>query len=412
MWIARRENNMHNSLSTTGIFDLSNPGRYMRYITDAGFGSMMLDLGMFYTGYDLENYKTKRSTVNEKRLFDHFSLLVKQARNHAICFEAVRTPCIRWDTKRTDLNDLILQIGEQSIRVCKELDCHFIIVQPLFSGISRCDRWKANFEFYLRLGRLAKVNSICILLENQCENVNGHIVRGMCADSSMTVRLIDELNHELGSESFGFCLNTEACDLCGQDMAEMTVEFGKRLKAVLVKECDDVYRVGRLPCVGGSNRKWYALIQGLRKIEYDGMLIMDAGDALRGFSHLLRPQLYTIIKSVSDFFCWQIEIEKQLKRYPTRVLFGAGKMCQNYIKYYGELYPPLFVCDNNSRIWGTQVCGLDVKSPEALRNLSEDCWVIICNVFYEEIKKQLIAMGVRNIGTFNDEYMTETDGFG
>ncbi len=37
------------------------------------------------------------------------------------------------------------------------------------------------------------------------------------------------------------------------------------------------------------------------------------------------------------------------------------------MKCYGEQYKPLFTCDNNSSIWGTQFCGLDVKSPEALK---------------------------------------------
>ncbi len=399
---------MHKSLSTTGVIDLGNPGTYMQYIVDAGFDSMMLDLGMFYTEYDLESYGVQRSIVNGKRLHEYFSLFLEQGRIHSICFEAVRTPRMRWDTKRTDLNDLMQQIGEQSIRVCKELACRLIIIQPLFSGIARYDRWEKNFEYYLKIGRLAKENNICVLLENQCENINGHLVRGMCADSGTAAGLIDVLNHELGSESFGFCLNTEVCSLCGQDMAEMTVALGKRLKAVLVKECDDAYNVGRMPCIGGGNRKWFGLIQGLRRIAYDGLLIMDAGSAIRGFSHLLRSQLYPMIKSVSDFFCWQIEMEHQLKKYPTRVLFGAGKMCQNYVKYYGGAYPPLFVCDNNPRLWGTRVCGLDIKSPEVLRKLSEDCQVIICNVFYEEIAEQLEDMGVRNIGTFNDEYMVES----
>lgn len=399
---------MQKSLSTTGILDLGNMEKYVKYIAEAGFGGMELDLCMFYAEYDLESHGTEHSAANKKRLYEYFNLLVEQGRKYSVCFDAVRAPYMRWDTKRTDLNDLLLQIGEKSIRVCKEIRCHYVIVQPLFSGIAKQDRWEKNFEFYLKFGKLAKENNICVLMENQCDYINGHPVRGMCSDIDTLSRFIDMLNGELGGDILGFCLNTEVCDLCGQDMGEMAAGLGERLKAILVKEYDDGYGIGRLPGVGGNSRKWFSLIQGLRRIEYDGLFIMDAGNALRGFSHLLRSQLYPVIKSVADFFCWQIEMERQLKKYPVRALFGAGKMCHNYMKYYGKSYPPIFICDNNPRLWGTQVEGLDVKPPEVLGQLPENGGVIICNVFYDEIARQIRAMGIQNIAAFNDEYMRET----
>ena len=36
-------------------------------------------------------------------------------------------------------------------------------------------------------------------------------------------------------------------------------------------------------------------------------------------------------------------------------------MCRNYMKCYGEKYPPKFTCDNNPKLWGTNFCGLEVK---------------------------------------------------
>lgn len=102
---------------------------------------------------------------------------------------------------------------------------------------------------------------------------------------------------------------------------------------------------------------------------------------------------------------WQVELEQNIKKYDKRVLFGAGNMCRNYMKCYGEKYPPLFTCDNNSKLWGTSFEGLAVKSPEELKNLPKDCCVVICNIYYREIESQLRGMGIENIGYFNDEYM-------
>ena len=94
-----------------------------------------------------------------------------------------------------------------------------------------------------------------------------------------------------------------------------------------------------------------------------------------------------------------------LKRYSKRVLFGAGNMCRNYMKCYGEKYPPLFTCDNNSEMWGTVFCGLEVKPPEAITKVKGDCGIFICNIYYREIEQQLKDMGIEHIEFFNDEYM-------
>ena len=80
-------------------------------------------------------------------------------------------------------------------------------------------------------------------------------------------------------------------------------------------------------------------------------------------------------------------------------------MCRNYMKCYGDEYPPLFTCDNNERLWGTYFCGLEVKSPETLKMIPENCGVLICNIYYREIEKQLKDMGIRHVEFFNDEYM-------
>ena len=81
-------------------------------------------------------------------------------------------------------------------------------------------------------------------------------------------------------------------------------------------------------------------------------------------------------------------------------------MCRNYMKCYGDKYPPLFACSNSERQWGTEFCGLEVRPPEALRNIPADCAILICNVYYREIEQQLQEMGLPNkIDYFNDEFL-------
>ena len=71
---------------------------------------------------------------------------------------------------------------------------------------------------------------------------------------------------------------------------------------------------------------------------------------------------------------------------------------------YGDKYPPLFIVDNNSTLWGTSKLGISIKPPDAIKELGGNYGVFICNRFYYEIEKQLTDMGVTHIYRFNDEY--------
>ena len=155
-----------------------------------------------------------------------------------------------------------------------------------------------------------------------------------------------------------------------------------------------------------SKPDYLGLIRGLREIDFDGLLWIDAMHSYGSYSTMIRPALMNLIKETGDFLAWQIGMEQGLKRYPNRVLFGAGNMCRNYMKCYGESYPPLFTCDNNQSLWGEEFCGLTIKAPKELLSIPEDCVIYICNTYYREIDAQLREMGVTNpIEYFNDEYL-------
>ena len=234
--------------------------------------------------------------------------------------------------------------------------------------------------------------------------MGGHLVRGVCAEPFEAAEWVDRLNAEAGADTFGFCMDAGICNLCGNDMYEFAAMLGRRIKAVIVRDSDGHNDMAMLP-FSLAQTDWTGLIRGLREIGYDDELIVNFSGTANAFSPLLRPTLFRLGKETGDYFRWQIQLEQNLKKYGSIVLFGAGNMCRNYMKCYGEKYPPLFTCDNNPRLWGISFCGLEVKNPEALKELPEDCGVYICNVYYREIESQLKEMGVRNIEYFNDEYM-------
>lgn len=279
----------------------------------------------------------------------------------------------------------------------------------MFAGVESGKEWEINKEFYLALASQCRKEDTKLLLVNQCRNQNGHFVRGICSDGEKVAEWIDELNRETGMERFGFCLDIGDCNLCGQNIQSMAAAVGKRINAVILTENDGRNMAKLLPFTSAYGRRstmdWLGVIRGLRQAEFDGYLILESVDTIVSFSPLLQPHLMPVYKALLDYFMMQINIEKDLKKYERVALFGAGNMCRNYMKCYGEKYPPLFTCDNNPKLWDTEFEGLTVKNPEELKKLPDNCGVIICNIFYREIEAQLRSMGIENIGYFNDEYM-------
>ena len=391
--------------SLKGIVNLKRPGQGISDMVNAGFENVYFDMSMGYSGRELENYNFEAPI----ELADCFSYMLSKCGEKQLKVSIAQMPYLMRNTKRNDLNELLAQMAEEGIKLCGKTGCKYIIINPLFAGIKADDEWKINKEYYLRLAAVSQQNQVMILLKNQCRSMNGHLIRGICSDAKMTAGWIDELNKEVGTEQFGFCLDAGVCNLCGQDMYETAVVLGKRLKAVVLRDCDGHNESAMLPFTsvqnGQSHTDWLSLIRGIREVEFDGQIILDAADTIMAFSPLLRPQALALFKSVADYFKWQIEIEASLKKYSSIVLFGAGNMCRNYMKCYGEKYPPLFTCDNNKDTWGTSFCGLEVKAPEALKDIPPECGVFICNIYYREIENQLRDMGIEHIECFNDEYM-------
>lgn len=135
-------------------------------------------------------------------------------------------------------------------------------------------------------------------------------------------------------------------------------------------------------------------------------MILDFSDSICAVPLQMRERFLKYAYDMGQYFKWQISMERMLRKYEKRVLFGAGNMCRAYMKCYGEKYRPLYTCDNNKALWGTEFEGIEIKDPEELRNLPSDCAILICNLYYKEIREQLLRMNLENpIEYFNDQYM-------
>lgn len=413
--------------STNGIVDRFHPNQGLNDIKKAGFAHICLDLKAFQE-YRKERMSQTATAENIERAIGELEAAM------------VIAPPLTENVVYDNPYQSYLELAKVSIRYAEAVGAQYVVVAPYSlvrtccntvmentpesrgGEVARketggaaidsieCDAWSMNRDFYLELASSCQNASARILLTNTCRDIGGHKIRGLCSDAVEARTWVEALNREVGLNRFGFCLDIGTCNLCGQNIQDVIITLDDCLDAVILRENDGIHDLSLLPFTqtagasGGTD--WLGVIRGLRQIAFDGMLVADFGDTASGFSPLLKPQLMQLVWSTTDYFRWQIQMETNLKKYEKIVLFGAGNMCRNFMKCYGDTYKPLFTCDNNSRLWGQEFCGLEIKSPEELKNLPEDCAVFICNVYYREIEQQLRRMGIANpIEYFNDEYM-------
>jgi sugar phosphate isomerase/epimerase len=406
---------------------LRKPWKGLERLLKAGFENMSLDFDTEYSPYNLGTFENKEPD---------FNVLIETCRDMGVRLTMARAPYLMTNIDQPkvkiyrptdpmppgveppkipmtleELTGRLVEVTLKCVETAGRAGCECIVVQPLFAGVKKDEAWKVNHDYYMRLGRVARENNIMVLLENLYTEFNGHIVRGICGDPYTAVEWIDALNKEIGGNVFGFCMDVGVCNVCGQNMHEFALVLGNRIKAVVMRDGDGIHAVGRqLPYTyirgGKPETDWLSLIRGLREIHFDGQIITEFIETANAMPVRLHDYFFSLAREMGDYFIWQLDIENVIRKYDKRVLFGAGNMCRNYMKCYGKDYPPLFTCDNDKSIWGTTFEGLEVKSPEALRELPDDCAIFICNTFYDEIKEQLVEMGITNpIEYFNDENM-------
>ena len=381
------------------MVDIFKPDRGLKQIATAHIQNIVLDFSQIGMVFNEEWFFQEQP----EQITNVIGAFVEKCKNQETVISMAIMPTFSMEDQKQDVTYLYPLLKE-CMRACGKYGIQKVVVCPLEAD------WETNRIFFEQVLAWARLYDLHVLLKNCCKLFRGHYVRGVCSDAGETHSWIIQLNDVAKEKRFGFCMDMGACNVCGQNMYEFAAALEDEIEAVLVKENNGEEPGAMLPfsCIARHTGRtdWLNFFRGLRKIHFDGVLILDVHDSIRVTPLQLRGGLLQYIKTVGDYLKWQLELEQELAHYPNRVLFGAGNMCRNYMKCYGEQYPPLFTCDNNSTIWGTTFAGLEVKNPKELCKLPEDCAIFICNIYYEEIKSQLIGMGIKNpICYFNDAFM-------
>lgn len=222
--------------------------------------------------------------------------------------------------------------------------------------------------------------------------------------------MVKEFNNMTGKKNFGICVNMGYVNLLVQNVRRVMEYAGDDLKLVHMNDNDGFSDQHQMPYTfttgrGDRSTDLYRAIGALIRMKYQGYLVFDTIGVFKRIPGQVQGAFLNMLNSIEKLWEEEFSFEEKLNQ-PNKklVLFGAGVMAGKFIHMWGDKYPPVFLVDNNKDVWGTKRGGFEIKSPDAILEIpSEQRNVLICNMYYDEIGKQLKEMGIE-YQCFWDQY--------
>lgn len=249
-----------------------------------------------------------------------------------------------------------------------------------------------------------------LYIENGFVKQNNQYAYGAYSDADDLLKVCDELEKRYVGIKTGVAVDIGNANALSKNIAGFIMKSGDKLQLVHVNDNNGDKCQRQMPFTFTTGRgtlatDWNRILGALMKIGFDGYFIYNTTGLYDTTPKPLIPEMLQLQKVLADRFEKQFHFEEVLAQEGKQiVLFGAGAMATNYMKTWGEKYPPVFVVDNNAKRWGEAFYGTEIKNPEEVLHLDEEKRVvIICNMYYNEIRKQLTQMGVA-FEYYNDEF--------
>lgn len=275
-------------------------------------------------------------------------------------------------------------------------------------------------ELLTEIAEYAANSGIKIYIENGYVCRDGVHYHTESSNAGTLCRLVETLNRKANENAdskdsasqFGICINVGYANLLGINVRQFITECGKHLAVMHMSDNNGISDQQQMPYTfttgrGINSTDWYHIIGALYKLNFQGEIVFDTVGTFRRTPVKLHRAMLELLGGIYGEWQECFNIEKRLSQ-PGKniILFGAGKMAQNYMEAFGEKFPPLFLVDNNEKLWGTKRLGFEVKNPQAIFEIPEEqrsVW--ICNMYYDAIGLQLDKMGVRYSCYFDNYYL-------
>lgn len=111
------------------------------------------------------------------------------------------------------------------------------------------------------------------------------------------------------------------------------------------------------------------------------------------YSEEMDSEAQNLLNRINQQFAGYWKLSNYLKK-RNIVLFGTGEGARKAFQFLQTINQSVLYCvDNNHNLWEkTFAEGIPIRSPETLR--SANCFILVASIYYQEISKQLQAMGL------------------
>lgn len=304
------------------------------------------------------------------------------------------------------LKDLTEDIFWKALEYGKKCDVEYIVLDT-----QEVPDEKNLYEIIENCGEAIKELGIALYIENGYKRQkNGTYCCSVFSEARELKRMVTNFNAMCDVDNFGVCLNVGYANLVEKNVKMMVAELADYIKVLHASDNDGRTNQHQMPCTftvgrGAASTNWYGIIGTLIKNEFSGWIVFDTTGLIKRTPVQLQPAMLKLLWNLGQEWNNQFCLEEVLNQPEKKlILFGAGKMAQNYMESWGEKYPPAFLVDNSSSVWGKTAFGFEIKSPNAILEIPEqerNVW--ICNQYYDAVGRQLRDMGVE-YQCFWDQY--------
>lgn len=322
---------------------------------------------------------------------------------------------IRWDRKvESDLpvSGIVIPLQEaeaqmsQLLSRVQKLQAHYLVIET-----AGCDSLDVMEQLIGSCADMIRENAVPIYIEN---GFAGDEISGYrhCDYSEAEVlrQIADYGNEKTGTTLFGVCINIGYGNLLAQDVRGMLDVTAEYLKLVHVNDNDGFHNVKQMPYTftqgrGSQTTDWEHIMGAMIRSGFDGWFIFDTDGLFGRTPGQLEKQMLKLLYAMAEDWQTMFHYEDFLAEGNRKIiLFGTGRMAAGYMHTWGRKFPPVFLVDNNTDLWGKEKYGLPVKAPEAILEIpEEERRVLLCSGFYREIGAQLTSMGIPYT-RYSDQY--------
>lgn len=301
-----------------------------------------------------------------------------------------------------------------------------ITSDKLYEIFEACRSYQANYvaleTMNCEKGILEKVVEECsmmisdyripIFLENGCRGNDGigYLHNGY-SNVTQLKEIADYCNKICDCPVVGICIDIGYANLLAQNIRSLLKQCSEYLCLIHVNDNGGRCNEMQMPYTFTKGRgdlvtDWYHIVGELIRMEFGGWCIFNTKGLFKRAPEALQTQYIRMLHAIAEEWERQFTFVERILNQPDKklILFGAGQMLYDYMRTFGDKYPPYFAVDNGSNRWGTEAFGVQIKKPDEILTVpEEERNVVICCMYYDAIGAQLREMGVA-YDEFHDRY--------